>query len=75
MSITVQGSIFRSAGEVGDFAWMIGQAEYDDALFVFNDNEEQFRAFQSDPTGTFNAAGSNDWMSTFILHLSLTKSD
>jgi hypothetical protein len=28
---------------------MIAQPEYADALFVFNDNEEQFRAFQRDP--------------------------
>ena len=51
MSITVHGSVFHKPGEVGDFAWMIDRTEYDDVLFVFNDNEEQFRAFQTDPTG------------------------
>jgi hypothetical protein len=30
---------------------MINRPEYADALFVFNDNEEQFRAFVLDPHG------------------------
>jgi hypothetical protein len=30
---------------------MISRAEYADALFVFNDNEEQFLAFRRDPHG------------------------
>jgi hypothetical protein len=50
MSITVLGSVFQSPGRPGDFTWMIDQPEYEDTLFVFNDNEEQFRAFQRDPT-------------------------
>ena len=44
-------SRFDGRGRPGDFAWMITRPEYADALFVFNDNEEQFRAFQRDPTG------------------------
>jgi hypothetical protein len=47
----VIGSQFAGAGRSGDFAWMIEQDEYADALFVFNDNEEQFRAYQRDRTG------------------------
>lgn len=47
----VIGSRFSGAGEAGDFGWMIEQPEYADALFIFNDNEAQFRAFQKDPTG------------------------
>ena len=31
----------------GDFGWMIRQPDYDDALFIFNDNEEAFRAHQA----------------------------
>lgn len=37
------------AGHEGDFTWMIEQPDYADALFVFNDNEEQFRAHQQNP--------------------------
>ncbi len=44
-------SRFEGRGRPGDFAWMITRPEYADALFVFNDNEEQFRAFQRDPAG------------------------
>lgn len=43
------GSRFDRPGEFGDFAWMIEQTEYSDALFIFNDNEEQFLAYRSDP--------------------------
>ena len=42
-------SRFEARDRPGDFAWMIGQPAYADALFVFNDNEEQFRAFRRDP--------------------------
>ena len=47
----VIGSQFAGGGREGDFAWMIEQDEYADALFVFNDNEEQFRAYERDRTG------------------------
>lgn len=43
------GVVFERPGEYGDFAWMIDQPEYADALFIFNDNEEQFIAYRSDP--------------------------
>ena len=54
--IQVIRSIFAGAGKAGDFAWMIRQQEYADALFVFNDNEEQFRAHRDDPDGAFGCA-------------------
>jgi hypothetical protein len=47
----VIGSQFAGAGRDGDFAWMIEQDAYADALFVFNDNEEAFRAYERDRTG------------------------
>jgi hypothetical protein len=54
--IQVIGSMFSGTGKVGDFGWMIRQQEYADALFVFNDNEEQFRAHRDDPDGAFGCA-------------------
>ena len=42
MTIEVIKSRFRSAGGEGDFAWMIEQPQYSRALFLFNDNEEEF---------------------------------
>lgn len=35
-------SIFKGRGNVGDFEWMIDKKIYEDALFIFNDNEAQF---------------------------------
>lgn len=44
---------------VGDFGWMIEQPEYGRALFVFNDDEEHFRAFAAgSPTGFARGGGS-----------------
>lgn len=42
----VIGSVFNGPNQPGDFAWMIRQPEYDDAFFVFNDNEAEFRRHQ-----------------------------
>ena len=39
-------SEFTCRGIDGDFAWMIEQPQYARALFVFNDNENQFLAHQ-----------------------------
>lgn len=44
-------SIFEGPDRPGDFSWMIEQPEWADALFVFNDNAEQFLAFRRDPAG------------------------
>jgi len=49
--VQVIGSQFSRGGAPGDFSWMIERPEYADALFIFNDNEEQFRAYMRDPTG------------------------
>lgn len=43
------GVKFKRPGEYGDFRWMIGRDEYADSLFVFNDNEEQFRLHRRVP--------------------------
>jgi hypothetical protein len=51
MKISVTGSTFSEPGRAGDFTWMIERPEWRDTLFVFNDNEEQFRAWQQDPNG------------------------
>jgi hypothetical protein len=45
------GVVFERPGAYGDFGWMLTEPDYGDALFVFNDNETQFRAFQHDPHG------------------------
>lgn len=44
------GVTFEGPGRYGDFAWMLTDPQYDDALFVFNDNESQFRSFRRDPS-------------------------
>jgi len=38
---------FSQKGQYGDFDWMSRQCRYKKSLFIFNDNEEQFLAFQS----------------------------
>ena len=51
--------VFRGAGQFGDFFWMRDQPEYARALFVFNDNEEQFVAFEGGEPSGFRAGGGN----------------
>lgn len=46
MSIHVIRSSYEGRGRRGDFEWMIEQPEYSRTLFVFNDNEDQFREHQ-----------------------------
>jgi hypothetical protein len=41
--------VHTGGGKPGDFGWMLCQTEYDGALFIFNDNEQQFRDFQKNP--------------------------
>ncbi len=48
-NVAVIGSVYRGAGREGDFAWMIEQPRYARTLFVFNDNETQWRAHRRDP--------------------------
>jgi len=59
--VQLVGSTFTGAGRPGDFRWMIERDEFAGALFVFNDNEEQFRAFRDDPRGASgcSAGGGN----------------
>ena len=38
--------VFDGPGRHGDFVWMRNQPEFARSLFVFNDNEEQFMAFE-----------------------------
>lgn len=55
-------NIFHRNGEGGDFGWMIEQSEYDDALFIFNDNQEQFLDYLQNPAPQTNGcqAGANN---------------
>jgi hypothetical protein len=50
--VTVEGVVFDRSklNSFGDFGWMRSQTEYADALFIFNDNEEQFLAHASSPS-------------------------
>ena len=50
MSVQIHPSVFSGPGREGDFAWMIAQERYRSAFFIFNDNQEQFLAFQADPS-------------------------
>ena len=45
----VIGSVFGGAGKDGDFEWLVTEHHYEDALFVFNDNEAQYRAHRDRP--------------------------
>ncbi len=51
MSVQIIGSIYDGNNKPGDFAWMLNQPQYDDAFFIFNDNEECFVAHRDDPAG------------------------
>lgn len=60
-SVTIElvPSVFRGADREGDFKWMINRPEWQDALFVFNDNEAQFEAFRAGKEGGFTTGGGN----------------
>lgn len=51
--------VFEARGRFGDFFWMRQQAEFARALFVFNDNEEQFVAFERGEPSGVSAGGGN----------------
>ena len=59
MAIKVVRSTFRGAGVSGDYLWMIDQPEFARALFIFNDNEEQFDAYIAGEESGFSAGGGN----------------
>lgn len=44
-SVKLVPAVFHGVGAEGDFGWMLGQPHYSKALFVFNDNQQQFEAF------------------------------
>lgn len=46
-NITLLPCQFRKLGRSGDFSWMLRRSKYQDVLFVFNDNQEQFEAFHN----------------------------
>jgi hypothetical protein len=50
VALQVIPTIYEKPDEFGDFGWMLKQSEYDDGFFIFNDNQEDFLAFLSDPT-------------------------
>jgi len=54
MIIELVPSVFTGKNKEGDFSWMIVRSEYEDALFVFNDNQYEFLA-QSERAGKGNA--------------------
>ena len=64
-NIEVLPLVFTGANKLGDFYWMIERPEYNDVLFLFNDNEEQFLAFinsvgqANKPMGACSVGGGN----------------
>ncbi|HXO10619.1 MAG TPA: hypothetical protein VN880_21430 [Solirubrobacteraceae bacterium] len=50
MAVTLTPSHYVHGDQQTDFKWMIEQPEYKSTLFIFNDNDEQFRAFLDDQT-------------------------
>ena len=58
-SFEVIASVFSAPGCDGDFSWMSRQAEHEKTLFIFNDNEEQFRASVKGERSGITAGGGN----------------
>ena len=69
MAIKVVRSTYRGAGVLGDYLWMIDQPEFARALFVFNDNEEQFDAYVAGEARGFTAGGGNAAIRPLRRHL------
>ena len=69
MTIKVVRSIYACAGALGDYLWMINQPEFSRALFIFNDNEEQFDAYVAGEASGFDAGGGNAAVRQFRKHL------
>jgi hypothetical protein len=59
MQIQKKLSVFTGSGKDGDFEWMIKQDEYARSLFIFNDNESQFKAFHANDKEGLYAGGGN----------------
>lgn len=45
-TLEVTGIQFKKTGEYGDFEWMINNPEYDDVLFIYNDDIESVGKYQ-----------------------------
>jgi hypothetical protein len=59
MKIRKVKSVFTRPETEGDFAWMIEQPKYARSLFIFNDNETQFKAFHANEPNGLHAGGGN----------------
>ena len=59
MKIRKVKSVFTRPETEGDFAWMIDQPKYARSLFIFNDNETQFKAFHAKEPKGLSAGGGN----------------
>ena len=59
MQIRKKLSVFTGKGKDGDFEWMIKQDEYARSLFIFNDNETQFKAFHANQPAGLSGGGGN----------------
>jgi hypothetical protein len=59
MQIRKNPSVYTGAGKVGDFEWMLKQSRYERSLFIFNDNETQFKAFHANQPAGLHAGGGN----------------
>lgn len=57
--VAVIKSEFAGGGKEGDFGWMILQPGHARTLFIFNDNEEEFRAHLGGGSHTCGAGGGN----------------
>ena len=55
----VTKSQYSGSNCVGDFSWMIDRPEYARSLFIFNDNETQFKAFHANEPNGLYAGGGN----------------
>lgn len=47
----IVGSSFKGSNKYGDFLWMINQSEFNDSLFIYNDNEEMHNMFYLNGAG------------------------
>jgi hypothetical protein len=59
MPIKKVRSTFTNTGTQGDFGWMIEQEQYARSLFIFNDNEAQFKEFHANEPSGLLAGGGN----------------
>ena len=58
-SIEIVPSMYKGNRMPGDFEWMIQQQQFQDALFLFNDNQEQFMAFRNGRSEGCSVGGGN----------------